>query len=117
MLVVPHLQLPRPFPPPFHHCPANPKLTLPLFHIQILISASSALYNLLFRTTSISASLLSALAAAGAWYHFSAHWASQARIPGATQWNEAVEASGSLRTWLLVLAGAWVVGGVVGLVG
>ena len=47
----------------------------------------------------------------GAWYHFAGFWAGQSRVPGATQWNEAVDASNGLRMWLLVLAGAWWVAG------
>ncbi|ETN38441.1 uncharacterized protein HMPREF1541_06476 [Cyphellophora europaea CBS 101466] len=61
--------------------------------------------------------LVPAIALSGATYHFNAFWYSQNPVPMAKQWNEAVEASNQLRTWLLVLAGAWWVVAVLALFG
>jgi hypothetical protein len=85
--------------------------------LQIVLSASTALYLLMFRTGSFVGCLLNVAVSGGAWYHFAPFWAGQKRVPAATQWNEAVEASGTLRTLLVALAGAWGVAGVGGFVG
>lgn len=85
--------------------------------LKILVSASTALYLLLFRTNSFLGCLLNSAGSGGAWYYFAPFWASQKRVPAAGQWNEAVEASSSLRSLLLVLAASWAVVGVVGVVG
>ncbi|KPI39826.1 uncharacterized protein AB675_3343 [Cyphellophora attinorum] len=75
--------------------------------VSILLSIGTSLYTLFLGGSSAVLNTVTAVSAVAAWFHFSPFWQEQVTIPGVYTWNEAVEASNTLRPMLLGQAGLW----------